>query len=131
MERSITGERLVEELIKVFATAGGPPKVLRLENGPAIVSRRAATVLREQDRDGVHPAGMPVRQRLHRIVQPTGYGRSASTALEHPVRGPRGHRPFKHQHNHRHRHSALGYRTPAEDAAPCRCTHTPVAFSIN
>jgi hypothetical protein len=31
----------------------------------------------------------------------------------------------------RHRHSALGYRTPAEYAAECRCTHTPVACEIN
>ena len=38
---------------------------------------------------------------------------------------------FKHEHNHRHRHSALGYRTPAEYAAACRCTHTPVSCSIN
>ena len=38
---------------------------------------------------------------------------------------------FKHEHNHRHRHSALGYRTPAEYAAACRHTHTPVACSIN
>ncbi|WP_108926106.1 hypothetical protein [Mycobacterium montefiorense] len=34
---------------------------------------------------------------------------------------------FKTEHNRRHRHSALGYRTPAE----YRCTHTPVACSIN
>jgi putative transposase len=34
---------------------------------------------------------------------------------------------FKEEHNHRH--SALGYRTPAEYAAACRCTHTPVACS--
>ena len=38
---------------------------------------------------------------------------------------------FKDDHNHRHRHSALGYRTPAEYAAGCRCTHTPVACEIN
>ena len=38
---------------------------------------------------------------------------------------------FKHEHNHRHRHSALGYRTPAEYAAACRHTHTPVACEIN
>jgi hypothetical protein len=38
---------------------------------------------------------------------------------------------FKADHNHRHRHSALGYRTPAEYAAACRCTHTPVACEIN
>jgi hypothetical protein len=29
------------------------------------------------------------------------------------------------------RHSALGYRTPAEYAATCRHTHTPVACEIN
>jgi len=38
---------------------------------------------------------------------------------------------FKQEHNHQHRHSALGYRTPAEYAAACRCTHTPVACEIN
>jgi hypothetical protein len=32
-----------------------------------------------------------------------------------------------HEHNRRHRHSALGYRTPAEYAAACTHTHTPVA----
>lgn len=34
VERSITAERLVEELESCFAAAGGPPKVLRLDNGP-------------------------------------------------------------------------------------------------
>jgi putative transposase len=37
---------------------------------------------------------------------------------------------FKDEHNHR-RHSALGYLTPAEYAAACRHTHTPVACEIN
>lgn len=39
MERSITGDRLVEELTKVFAATGGPPKVLRLDNGPEMISQ--------------------------------------------------------------------------------------------
>ena len=39
VERSITGERLVAELTKVFAAHGGPPKVLRLDNGPEMVSQ--------------------------------------------------------------------------------------------
>jgi len=39
VERSITGERLVFELEKAFAAAGGPPKVLRLDNGPEMVSQ--------------------------------------------------------------------------------------------
>ena len=38
---------------------------------------------------------------------------------------------FKHEHNHRPRRSALGYRTPAEYAARCRCTHTPVACEMH
>ena len=38
VERSITAERLVEELKKVFAVAGGSPKVLRMDNGPGFIS---------------------------------------------------------------------------------------------
>ncbi len=38
---------------------------------------------------------------------------------------------FKTEHNQRHRHSALGYRTPAEYAAACTCTHHPVACGID
>ena len=39
VERSITAERLVVELESVFATAGGPPEVLRMDNGPELVSQ--------------------------------------------------------------------------------------------
>ena len=38
VERSITADRLVAELAKVFAAAGGPPKVLRMANGPEFIS---------------------------------------------------------------------------------------------
>ncbi len=38
---------------------------------------------------------------------------------------------FKDEHDRRHRHSLLGYRTPAEYAAACRCTPTSMACSIN
>jgi len=38
VERSITAERLVIELEDAFAAAGGPPKVLRMDNGPELVS---------------------------------------------------------------------------------------------
>ena len=37
VERSITGQRLVEELKTVFAAVGGPPTVLRMDNGPELV----------------------------------------------------------------------------------------------
>ena len=39
VSRSITSERLVEELEKVFAAVGGPPKVLRIDSGPELVSQ--------------------------------------------------------------------------------------------
>jgi putative transposase len=39
VERWITAERLVAELESVFAAAGGPPKVLRMDNGPELVSQ--------------------------------------------------------------------------------------------
>ncbi len=37
VERSITTERLVAEL-EVFAVAGGPPRVLRMDNGSEMIS---------------------------------------------------------------------------------------------
>ena len=39
VERSITAERLVADLERVFAAAGGPPMVLRMDNGPELVSQ--------------------------------------------------------------------------------------------
>lgn len=39
VERSITGDHLVVELEKVFDAAGGPPMVLRMDNGPEMVSQ--------------------------------------------------------------------------------------------
>ena len=39
VERSITAERLVAEFEAVFAAVGGPPKVLRMDNGPELVSQ--------------------------------------------------------------------------------------------
>src|SRR5882672_10090228 len=39
VERSITAERLVIELEDAFAAAGGPPKVLRMDNCPELVSQ--------------------------------------------------------------------------------------------
>ena len=39
VERSITAERLVAQLEGVFVAVGGPPRVLRMDNGPGPVSQ--------------------------------------------------------------------------------------------
>lgn len=39
VDRSITADRVVDELEAVFAAAGGPPKVLRMDNGPEFISQ--------------------------------------------------------------------------------------------
>jgi len=132
VERSITGERLVEELTKVFAAAGGPPQVLRLDNGPEMVSQALQRFCENKTGMVYIPPGCPwdngyiesFNNRLRKECLNRNYW---NTLFEgRVVIGD-----FKHEHSNRHRHSARGYRTPAEYAAACRCTHTPVACSIN
>jgi putative transposase len=125
VERSITAERLVIEREDAFAVAGGPPKLLRMDNGPELVSQALQRFC-----DG--KAGLPTSH-------PESHGTTATSNRSTTAYGKeclnRNHwntlfaarvviGDFKKEHNHRHRHSALGYRTPAEYAARCRCTHT-------
>ncbi|MGV7441254.1 IS3 family transposase [Mycobacterium kansasii] len=132
VERSITGEALVDELKKVFAANGGPPEVLRLDNGPEMVSQALQRFCENKTGMVYIPPGCPwdngyiesFNNRLRKECLNRNYWNTLFEARV--VIGD-----FKHEHNHRHRHSALGYRTPAEYAAACRCTHTPVACSIN
>ncbi len=57
VERSIAAERLTVALDKAFALWGGPPLVLRVDNGPEFISKCVATVLRRPDRTVIHPTG--------------------------------------------------------------------------
>ena len=131
-ERSITTEHLVTELQRVFAATGGPPKVLRMDNGPEMM----LTALQQfcADRVGIVyiPLGTPWNN---------GYIEPFNLRLRHECLN-RNHwtsllearvviGDFKADHNHRHRHSALSYRTPAEYAATCGHAHHPVACDIN
>ncbi|MBV5246883.1 DDE-type integrase/transposase/recombinase [Mycolicibacterium sp. PAM1] len=59
VDRSITGERLVEELTKVFAAAGGPPKVLRLADGPEMVPQALQRFCENKTGMVYIPAGLP------------------------------------------------------------------------
>ncbi len=132
VERSITAERLVAELEEVFAAAGGPPEVLRMDNGPELVSQALHQFCDGKVGLSYIPPGTPwnngyiesFNNRLRRECLNRNHWNSLLEARV--VIGD-----FKDEHNHRHRHSALGYLTPAEYAHRCRHTHHPVTCDIN
>jgi putative transposase len=132
VERSITAGNLVVELKKVFAAAGGPPRVLRMDNGPEFISPALQQFWDGKFGMSFIPPGTPwnnghIESFNNRLRKECLNRNHWNTLLEaRVVTGD-----FKEEHNHRHRHSALGYRTPAEYAAVCRCTHTPMACGVN
>lgn len=88
----------------------------------------AATVLRGQGRNVLHPARHAVEQPVfiesfnNRLRKECLNRNHWTNLLEARVAIA----DFKHEHNTA-RHSALGYLTPAEYVARCRDTHYPVA----
>jgi putative transposase len=131
VERSVTAQRLVTELEAVFAAAGGPPKVLRMDNGPELVSQALQRFCDGNTGMSYVSPGCPwingyIESFNNRLRKECNRNHWNTLFEARVVIGD-----FKHEHNHRHRHSALGYRTPAEYAAACRHTHTPVACEIN
>ena len=109
MERSITADRLIEELHTCFAAAGGPPLVLRMDNGPELISQALQSFCAGQVGLCYIPPGTPwnngyiesFNNRLRRECLNRNHWTSLTEASV--VIGD-----FKHEHNHRHRHSALG-----------------------
>ena len=132
VERSITAQRLVAELEKVFAAAGGPPMVLRMDNGPEFISAALQQFCDGKVGLSYIPPGTPwnngyIESFNNRLRKECLNRNHWNTLMEaRVVIGD-----FKADHNLRHRHSALGYRTPAEYAAVCTCSHTPMACEIN
>jgi len=132
VERSITAERLVAELEQVFTAAGGPPMVLRMDNGPELISQALQSFCAGKVGLSYIPPGAPwdngyiesFNNRLRRECLNRNHWTNLLEARV--VIGD-----FKHEHNRRHRHSALGYLTPVEYAARCGHTHHPVACEIN
>ncbi|GAB2640006.1 integrase core domain-containing protein [Nocardia goodfellowii] len=132
VERSITAEKLIRELERVFSALGGPPKVLRMDNGPEMISYALQQFC--ADRAGIVyiPPGTPWNngfiESFNRRLRAECLNRNHWTSLleARVVIGD-----FKTEHNHRHRHSALGYLTPAEYSARCGHVHHPVACDIN
>lgn len=116
MERSITGERLVAELTKVFAAHGGPPKVLRLDNGPEMVSQALQRFCENQTGLVYIPPGCPwdngyIESFNNRLRRECLNRNHWNTLLEaRVVIGD-----FKHDHNHHHR--SLGSPRVLRDVA--------------
>lgn len=69
-ERSITAERLVTELERVFTATGGPPKVLRTDNGPEMISVALQQFCAERVGIVYIPPRNTMEQPIHRVVQP-------------------------------------------------------------
>lgn len=131
VERSITAERLVAELETVFVGRGGPPRVLRLDNGPEMISQALQQFCDDKIGLSYIPPGTPWNngfiESFNGRMRRECLNRNHWTTLfeARVVIGD-----FKDEHNRRHRHSALGYLTPAEYAARCSHTHHPVACEI-
>jgi len=132
VERSITAERLIEDLERSFVAAGGPPMVLRMDNGPEMISQALQQFCDGKVGLSYIPPGTPwnngfIESFNNRLRKECLNRNHWTTLLEARVAIA----DFKHEHNTAHRHSALGYLTPAEYAAQCSHTHHPVACEIN
>jgi len=131
VDRSITASRLVKHLQQVFDRCGGPPQVLRMDNGPEFISQALQTFC--QDLVGLVyvPPGTPWNngyiESFNSRLRKECLNRNHWTSLrEAPVVIG----DYKDNHNQRHRHSALGYLTSEEYVAQCTHTHHPVSCEI-
>ena len=84
VERSITAERLIAELEKCFAAAGGPPMVLRMDNGPELISQALQSFCDGKVGLSYIPPGSPWKTATSNRST-TGYEGSASTATIGPI----------------------------------------------
>jgi putative transposase len=122
-DRSITGEDFVAELDSIIADRGAP-EVIRLDNGPELVSQALRAYC--ADRIGLHyiPPGQPWRN---------GYAESFNNRcrdeclnlheFDDLIEAKIALTDWKTGYNKGHRHSSLNYLTPSEYAARCKCTH--------
>ena len=108
VERSITAERLIAELEKCFAAAGGPPMVLRMDNGPELISQALQSFCDGKVGLSYIPPGSPWEngyiESFNNRQRRECLNRNHWTNLleARVVIGD-----FKHEHNHRHRFLGL------------------------
>ncbi len=121
VEGSVTAQRLLIEPEEVFA-AHGTPMVLRMDNGPELVSQALQRFCDGRMGLSYIPPGTPWNngciESFNNRLRKECLNRNHWTNLREArvVIGD-----FKHDHNRRH--SALGYRTPCEYAAACSHPH--------
>jgi putative transposase len=122
VERSITADRLIIELEEVFAVHG-VPTVLRMDNGPELVSQALQHFCEGKVGLSYIRPGTPWNngyiESFNNRLRKECLNRNHRTTLREARVGIGD---FKRDHNRRHRHSALGCLTPAEYAAVCRHT---------
>lgn len=84
VERSITSDRLVVELSKAFALWGGPPQVLRMDNGPEFISHALQQFCDKKVGISYIPPGTPWNTGTSNRST-IAYERNASTATTGPT----------------------------------------------
>lgn len=119
VERSITGDRLINELDRL-ATTRGYPTVLRCDNGPELACDAMADWAGERVGLSFIPPGEPWRN---------GYVESFNSRVRDECLNINSFwslaqarvviTDWKDDYNHRRRHSSLGYQAPAVYAAAC------------
>lgn len=120
VERSITAEKLSDELDRIVLGRGAAPAVLRLDNGPEMIATTLADWARRRSGMLFIPPGEPWKNPF--IESFNGRLRDEclninqfwSLAHARVVIGD-----WKEEYNHHRRRSSLGYLAPARYAAAC------------
>jgi putative transposase len=128
VDRSITGDRLIDELDRL-ALDRGHPAVLRCDNGPELACDAMADWAGERVALSSIPPGEPWRngyvESFNARVRDECLNINIFWSLTHARVVITD---WKHDYNHRRRHSSLGYQAPADHAAarhpPMNNSHT-------
>jgi transposase InsO family protein len=120
-DRSITADRLVDELDRI-AVRRGYPAVLRCDNGP----EPACDAMADWAGERVGLSFIPPSQPWRNGYVESFNARVRDECLNINIFWSLAHArvvitDWKEDYNHRRRHSALGYQAPADYT--CRCTH--------
>jgi putative transposase len=119
VERSITGDTLIDELDRL-ARQRGYPAVLRCDNGPELACAAMADWAGERVGLSFIPPGEPWRNGYVESFNGRVRDECLNINLFWSLTQARVViTDWKEEYNHHRRHSALGYRAPADYAAAC------------